>query len=230
MPRLCIPNENTCKGNSTAVCSLDGLGYAGVGTSCGSQYCVDGTCRDRLFIDDFEDANLLGWAVPFTNQPGRTAAITASTAAAGTRYALLLGHPKSESSMRRVFAELQPKRIGWWAMAESRSLVSGNLVVRSPRNQIAKFHFHSNGMLMLENGLAASTPALLPYAAQRWYHMELRNLDTTAKTFDFYVNDTLVLAGMKFGDSSSPLASAVSGLELSTPAGSTVYWDEITFD
>jgi hypothetical protein len=60
--------------------------------------------------------------------------------------------------------------------------------------------------------------------------MELRNLDYTAKTFDFYVNDTLVQTAIKFVDSFSPLTSAISGLELSTPAGSTVYWDEIIFE
>jgi hypothetical protein len=229
LPRQCIPNQPACNGNNKIVCSPDGLGTAGEGTSCGSQHCVDGTCRDALFVDDFEDANLVGW-LPRASQLARTCKITSTWAAAGTRYALVQSHPKIDSSMKRSFADLQPKRISWWAMAESRTVVSGTLVLRSPIGQIAKVHFHSNGMLVLENGLAASPPVSIPYVAKRWYPMELRNLDTTAKTFDFYVNDTLIVAGMKFGDSYSPLASSISGLELSTPAGSTVTWDEITFD
>jgi hypothetical protein len=226
MPRWCIPSQPACNGNNTTVCSLDGLGYTREGTSCGTQHCVDGTCRNTLFIDDFEDADLVGWAIRLDGQLAKTHAITSDYAAAGTRYALA----QTNNSMVRAFAKLQPKRVSWWAMAESRTVPGGTFDLRTTEGSLAKVSFNDKGILVLTSGLASKAMASISFAAKHWYNIELRNLDFTAKTYDFYVNDTLVLAAAKFGSASSSDSTAIASLELATSAGSTVYWDEITFD
>jgi hypothetical protein len=67
----------------------------------------------------------------------------------------------------------------------------------------------------------------IPYAANAWYHIELRNLDWTAKRFDYYVNGALIRAAAPFRASS---ATAVRRLDLFNMTSATVYWDQITFE
>jgi hypothetical protein len=66
-----------------------------------------------------------------------------------------------------------------------------------------------------------------PYLARIWYHIELRNVDWNAKTFDYYVNDTLIRAAAPFG-AESP--DGIVSLSLLHPPGATGYWDEIAFE
>ena len=219
-PLLCVPNHPTCNADNTpVVCYTDGKGYANDGTSCGSRLCVSGTCRDVLFADDFEDADLTGWQAT----AGTVWSISTSYAAAGTLYSLRGGN----GGMYRTFAGLVPSRVGWWLMAPSATFESGRFVLTSTAGQehpIATSYFTKDGTLAL---VRDTESVAIPYAANLWYHIELRNIDWTAKTFDYYVNDTLVRAAAAFQDKE---ATSIGRLDLSNPGVVTAYWDEIELD
>jgi hypothetical protein len=218
---LCAPNHATCNSNNTpVVCSTDGLGYVNDATPCGSRLCVSGACQTALFADDFEDADFAGW------QAGGDAgwSITTAQAAASTRYSLRV----AAGGVSRTFAGLKPKRVSWWVMAPSDKVESGQFVLTSTAGQdrlVATSYFNRDGTLVL---VRDTESVAIPFATNQWYHIELRNVDWTAKTFDYYVNDTQVGTAIPFQDAG---ATSIGRLNLAADAKvMTGYWDQITFD
>jgi hypothetical protein len=60
-----------------------------------------------------------------------------------------------------------------------------------------------------------------------WYHIELRNIDWTARTFDLYVNSTSVATGAKFaGTSTSITRIELYNTYYSSTTSYPAYWDE----
>jgi hypothetical protein len=217
---LCTPNQPTCNSNNTpTVCSADGMSYVNDGAPCGSQRCVSGTCQDALFAEDFEDGDLAGWQV--SNGAGWS--ITTTHAAAGTLHGLW----GENGSIYQTFAGLKPNRISWWVMAPLDTVESGHFALTSTSGQdrlIATSYFKNDGTLVL---VLDTEPVVIPYAANIWYHIELRNFNWTAKTFDYYVNDTLIRAAFPFQATD---ATSIGRLDLSNPGVVTAYWDQIAFD
>ena len=225
-PLLCTPNHPTCNGNTATLCSADGLGFASGGTPCGAQCCVSGICRNELFGEDFEDGALVGWQVA---TGGNAPSISATYAAAGTLHSLMhTGAGISYRGVYRTFAGLKPNRVSWWVMTASSTAVGGYFVLTSAAglsDWIAFSYFKEDGTLVLSYDAPESSVAI-PYTVNVWYHIELRDFDWTARTFDYYVNDTLIHAAAPFRATS---ATDIRRLDLYS-LGATAYWDEITFD
>jgi hypothetical protein len=241
MPLLCTPEQPACNGNHATVCSADGKSYAGEGTSCGTRHCVNGTCKDALFAEDFEDGDLVGWGgdldgwqISADGHPYATRTMAPAYAAAGSRYGLLMESGASLSGsldgISQSFAGLKPSRMSWWMMAPSSTAAGGYFAVSAPGGYyFAVSYFAENGELVLGYSTAGVGKVFvtIPYMAQTWYHVELRNIDWTDKSFDYYVNDTLVRAAAPLG-AESP--DGIVGLSLLHPVGATTYWDEIEFE
>jgi hypothetical protein len=231
-PLLCVPNRPSCDGNTATVCNISGSGYARDGTPCGAQRCVEGACRDALFAEDFEDGDFTGWqANPAGNY---TLSAMTTDGAAGTLHSLMQKKTSTGSAnfdgLYQTFADLRPKRVSWWGMAASSTAASGGFSLSASAagtsDGIAFSYFKEDGTLVLLYETPASSVAI-PYAANAWYHIELRNLDWTAKRFDYYVNGALVRAAAPFRASSG---TAIRRLDLFNMTSATVYWDQITFD
>ncbi|MBN2572929.1 MAG: hypothetical protein JXP73_00050 [Deltaproteobacteria bacterium] len=239
MPLLCAPNQPACMGNNAIVCSADGRSYLSE-TSCGAQHCVNGTCRDALFAEDFEDGDLVGWwgdlvgwKIGPDKRPYATRALGPTYAAAGSRYGLMMESTAALSGhldrISQSFVDLRPRRMSWWMMTPSNAAPSGFFALSSGENDFAVSYFKEDGRLVLGYsmyGYAAEFVAI-PCVTKVWYHIELRNVDWTAKTFDYYVNDTLIRAAAPFG-AESP--DGIASLSLLLPPGTTGYWDEIRFE
>src|SRR5262245_53470233 len=71
----------------------------------------------------------------------------------------------------------------------------------------------------------ASTAVETPYTINTWYHMEMRNINWTTHTYDWYVNGSLLGAGVAFYTAMND----ITRLDLFNGTSSTAYWDEITF-
>ncbi len=229
-PLLCTPGQPTCDGNTATVCSSSGLAYESDGTSCGTQLCLSGTCQDALFAEDFEDESLPGWEIAPTGESSYTRSVAATDGAAGTTRSLVQTRDSVAAGyldgIYQTFASHQPHRISWWVMATSRTTASGGFVLTSTSGTsdvVAFSYFAEGGTLVLGD----DTPIAILYEANVWYHIELLNLDWTAKTFDYYVNDTLILAAAPFRVTS---ANDIGRLDLFNPGNATAYWDEITFE
>jgi len=200
---------------------------------------VNGACKDALFAEDFEDGDLVGWhgeivglEIAANGQPNPTRAVTTAYAAAGTRRSLMLKSTSATTSgsldaISQTFVDLKPSRMSWWMMAPSTTAAGGFFALSSGEYDFAVSYFKEDGRLVLgysTYGYAVVFVAI-PYQAMVWYHIELRNVDWTAKTFDYYVNDTLIRAAAPFGaDSPDGIVS------LSLLAGAPTYWDEILFE
>jgi hypothetical protein len=231
---VCVPNRPSCDGNTATVCSANGSRHASGGTPCGAQRCVEGACQDALFVEDFEDGDFAGWQASPAGKSGYTVSATTTDGAAGTLHSLMQKKtstgPASFDGIYQTFADLKPKRISWWVMTASTTAASGGFSLSASAvgtsDWIAFSYFKEDGMLMLLYETPASSVAI-PYSPNVWYHIELRNLDWTAKTFDYYVNGALLRAAAPFRTSS---ATVIRRLDLFNPTNATVYWDQITFE
>jgi hypothetical protein len=240
-PLPCTSDQPACAGNSATMCGHDGQSFVGDSKPCGTQHCVDGTCMDALFAEGFEKETLVGWqagspvwAPNADGSPVQTRAITNALAAAGSRSSLMLASGSGDSSsingISRAFDGIKPSKIGWWVL----SVAAGDdgcgyttlISSLSPYKTLAVSYFTKDGTLVIAKGNGMSTVAI-PIAANVWYHIELRNLDWTAQTFDYYVNDTLILAAVPFG-AESP--NGIASLLLGNPKSGTAYWDEILIE
>jgi hypothetical protein len=222
IPYVCVPSQPTCDNNTATVCTADGLGYKPDGSPCGARFCVSGACRNVLFAEDFEDGDYAGWQVGAAGP--RSVATT--DAAAGTLRSF---KQSGADGIYRNFLRIEPNRVSWWVMAASNTAASGGFIL-SPSagtsDGIAYSYFEADGTIVLGHDALGASIAV-PYAANLWYHLELRNFDWTAKTFDYYVNDTLIRAAAPFRTAS---AADIGRVDLSNPGNATAYWDEITFE
>jgi len=83
--------------------------------------------------------------------------------------------------------------------------------------------FLNEGIITVQN----SAETLLNggnYLSNTWYHIEFRNINWSAKTFDLYVDNVSVLTGVTFRNTD---ATSVGKIWLYNFDDSTAFWDEI---
>jgi hypothetical protein len=83
-------------------------------------------------------------------------------------------------------------------------------------------YFSSMNTINLNQGYEISDIIRVPYELDRWYHIELRNIDWSARTFDYYVDGVLVRQSAVL----SGTGSSISQLDLFCYQGETVYFDQ----
>jgi hypothetical protein len=177
---------------------------------------------------------LAGWQANPAGKSDYTLSAVAAEGAAGTLHSLMQKKTSTGSAnfdgIYQTFADLRPKRVSWWVMAASSTAASGGFSLSASAagtsDWIAFSYFKEDGTLMLVYETPASSVAI-PYTANVWYHIELRNLDWTAKRFDYYVNGTLIRTAAPFRVLSG---TAIRRLDLFNMTSATVYWDQITFE
>ena len=117
--------------------------------------------------------------------------------------------------------------VSWWVRVPSLSYNAGYTALRataSTATYIMQHYFSSGGLITLSSGSAAVTQA---YAINTWYHFELRNINWTNHTFDYYVDGALRGVALSFFDAT---AASITRIDLyDSSASSTAYWDEIVF-
>ena len=184
-------------------------------------------CETAIFFDDFEDGNYSGWTA---GSCSNTRSVTSSTAADGSTYSLYITGACSThyGGLYRLFSPtLQPTRISYWARSSSTSTSDTYFVVHGSSttgttNQMAFIYFRSGGYITA----ADSATDFYSYSANVWYHIEMRNINWTAHTFDLYVNGVLDTASAPFRAN----ISAIGRIDLYNFDSATGYWDEILFE
>jgi hypothetical protein len=185
---VCTPNQPACNGNLVTTCNADGSGFVAGGTSCGALYCVSGTCQTALFAEDFEDGDYVGWTTG--TDTGITRSVTTALAAGGLRSLEQTGGSTHQQGLYRTFTAVTPANISWWAMATTTASYSGYFILTSGgySNYIWYSYFNTGG------SISTSGSPTTPYVANQWYHFEMRNINWTSHTFDWYINDALIQA------------------------------------
>jgi hypothetical protein len=218
--QICTPNQPACDGNTATTCNANGSGYRAGGTQCSPQFCVTGACRAALFVEDFEDGDFTGWtsgAGTYTRQ------VSTTTAANGTTRSLSLyksGTTASNDGLYRTFSALQPGSISFWIYPYyyPYTVFYSSDTTAAP---LVTFYFSSTTLYM--SAVTSTSAAVTP---NTWHRVELRNINWTARTFDYWLDGTQRTTGTAF------LGSGTSILRMDMYdyyAGYTNYWDEIFF-
>ena len=210
----CIPGP-ACNGSVATVCNADGTYQAG-GTDCATSgaTCVEGACKAPLFADDFEDGNYDGW-LKGSSQYTRT--VTNATAAAGTNYSLM--QQGTGDGLSRDAGGIRPTHISWWVRTNRVAAYTGMVEIWPTEGTPEQISFSSSGLTNFTSTVSAQ--------ANTWYHVEMRAINWTTHTYDFYVNDALVAANTKMYNQT---ASSVRSIALYNNGNATSYWDEVRME
>ncbi len=182
------------------------------------------------FRETFESGILSSvWA---TN-PNHSHEVTSATAANGTVYSLtqtrVASYPGHFDGVYANFPPIQPDHISLWIRVgdgmtspydAAAYFVLGDSAVES---NFGAFWFMAQG-----DGHFAVYPfdASYSYTTNTWYHIQFLNINWTTKTFDYCVNDTLIVSGLPFRAQSTANFSQVH-LYSYTP-NVQAWWDEIS--
>ncbi|ETR68370.1 MAG: hypothetical protein OMM_10599, partial [Candidatus Magnetoglobus multicellularis str. Araruama] len=171
------------------------------------------------FYENFESGSLSNWVIDGTTG---TIEISTATSAEGSRSFHRYGGSNATHSdgIHASISDFQPSYVSFY--------------VRPGATDQADCYFHLKdsgcGWVNYFYAKDDSKFVVYPddssfvYSANVWYHIEFKNYDWSAKTFDYYVDGTLIRAGCSFRDQ----CSSVDYIELYNYHSSVhSYWDDI---
>jgi hypothetical protein len=183
-----------------------------------------GAAPSFIFFDDFEDGDFDGWSEVAT---GSTREVTDESAAAGTARSYRESNSGGSHfrGIYKYFGEVQPREISFWIRSSTADAHTAYVTLRDSELREVVFFFASAAGVFYCNADVGGHYAY-PYELDRWYHIELRNMDFVTKTFDYVVNDSLVKAGVRLRNAS--VVNDIGRMDLySYSSGATAWWDEI---
>lgn len=176
-----------------------------------------------LFSDDFEDGNYDGW---FDTGGAGAKEVTDETAAVGIYSYHEYDSPGGHfTGIYQMLDPIQPRYIDFYIRCGYAATSAAYFVLLdSAQRDVIWFFARRTGFLYVNADVGGDES--FAYAPQTWYHIEFKNVDFTAKTFDYYVDGALITAGIPFRNPES--VADVSRLDLyNLDGGSEAWWDEI---
>jgi hypothetical protein len=178
-----------------------------------------------IFGDNFEDGNFNGWR---DGGGSGIKEVTNSTAAKGTIYSYHEYDSPRPSHYDGIYHELgaaQAGYVGFYIRSGSTTTNDAYFVLRnSSGDDVILFFARGSGYLYVNADVGGDDTYL--YTAETWYHIEFKNIDFVLKTFDYYVNEVLVKAGINFRDAAT--TEDFDRVELyNFSEGAEAWWDEI---
>jgi hemin uptake protein HemP len=171
------------------------------------------------FYENFESGSLSNWVIDGTTG---TIEITTATSAEGSRSFHRYGGSNSTHSdgIHASISDFQPNYVSFYVRSEAtnQSDCYFNLI-DSGCGYVNYFHASDDSKFSV-----FPDDSSFVYSANVWYHIEFKNYDWSAKTFDYYVDGTLIRAGCSFRNQ----CSSVDSIELYNYHSSVhSYWDDI---
>jgi hypothetical protein len=181
---------------------------------------VSGACSDAIFSDDFEDGNSTGWTNTSAIYTTITTTVTspgANGTADGFHLAATATFVSSTVGTTHTIPASAPTYVSFWGEVPTATTIAYLEV-----GTVFTVGFGSAGKF---TG-AGSTPG--SYAANTWYHFELKNIDWVSGTYSVYVNGTL----QGSGTFTVPSPATVSTIKLmvTPPTAVTSATASATFD
>jgi hypothetical protein len=174
--------------------------------------------------DNFEDLNLDGWTVVATGAtkelvPGGPAPSLFAYSESNAAFGL------SNGIFRTLPAAARPYEMSFWVRPGQTDLFSSYVSIRdSSGRDVIFFLALDNGMFYVNANTGGHQSH--PYAAGEWYFVELRDIDWTTKSFDYYVDGELIQADIMLRNSS--LVEDFARVDLfSYSAGAEAAWDNV---
>ncbi len=182
------------------------------------------------FLDGFESGNWTdNWYA--TYGAANTREVVTNQAARGTHSLHLKNVGPDDGHFTGVHSEfdygISPGYVGFWVRPGARDSATSYVVLTDVYwfwlFEWAWFFASDNGRFYI-NGDVGGNQSFV-YDANTWYHVELRNIDWTAKAFDYYVNGTLIQASvpMRNPDYVGGLAYPII---YNYSAGVDAWWDD----
>ena len=153
------------------------------------------------FFDGFEKGNWTdNWYA--TYGADNTREVVTSQAARGTHSLHIRNNGPDDGHFTGVHTEfdynISPGYVGFWVRPGARDLASSYVVLTDVYwfwlFDWAWFFASNNGRFYINDDVGGNQSFI--YQENQWYHVELRNIDWTAKAFDYYVNGTLIQSGV----------------------------------
>lgn len=151
------------------------------------------------FYDGFESGN---YTPNWGNVGGSYTRTMLTTGVPVGNYALQqAGGTGHYSGLLATFTPSTPNYISYWANSSNAGTSDTYFVIgdnsTNGNNGIAFIYFWGSGSIRFITNSSA-TYVNVPYTANTWYHIELRNVDWNAKTYDIWVNNVQYSTGSPF--------------------------------
>ncbi|SKA95114.1 PQQ-like domain-containing protein [Prosthecobacter debontii] len=178
------------------------------------------------FLDGFESGSFSNW----TQDSGTgTREVVTTTAASGSKsfHYRYDGTTSHYNGIHRDFVSgSKPQSISFWVRSGSTTTHDSYVVFTDNTYGMDVIWFYARGTGNFSVNGSSGGDESYSYQANVWYHIEFRNLDWTAKNFDYYVDGTLVKADIPFRNAS--YADELSQMWLyNFSTGSEAWWDDI---
>lgn len=196
-----------------------------IARSAGSNRLRVATPASLPFYDSFESGNFSEWDID--GQSG-VQEVTNTTAAQGS-YSF---HSQSTQvahfqGIHRDFAAgSQPASIGFYVRPGSNTVSHAYCVFTgdTSRQDAIWFFARRTGRFYVNADIGGDESYV--YSPMQWYFIEFRNIDWTAKNFDYYVNDVLVKADIPMRNAQT--VNAIQRLYLYNYEIGDAWWDAIS--
>jgi hypothetical protein len=182
------------------------------------------TAQCAGFYDGFESGSYTPtWTV---GTAPITWSVTTTNPAAGTYR--LEGTGGNSSHLQGLLAQIPaatPSNIGWW-MFPSGTVATNYVVIGDntmAANNCVSFCYWVGG-----NNIRFVSSTTYNYVATpgQWYHVEMRNINWTARTYDIYINNVLQYTAFPFRTTTQSTMTRIHLYNFNT--GATAAWDDIT--
>jgi hypothetical protein len=220
--QVCRPGDAVCGGSRATTCNAAGSGPSAGGTECGAQACLNGACVSSLFFENWEDLDFAGWAPIGVSSFSRGVPSTGGAAGSSAFFRQLRTNgPVTPEGVVRQFANLPASSVSWWARSSTQSEGTLTRIFADAGGNVELFsHSLANGQGTLNYGTGFRAA---PYTTNTWALIELRNINWTARSFDYYLDQQLVLLGARFGGT----GTGINRIELAVPTQSVNSdWDQ----
>lgn len=175
------------------------------------------------FTEGFESGTLSAWT---TGSGAYSRTVTAVAPATGTYSLSLAGGGAYFDGISRTIAATTPSYIGFYAKAASTTALAGYFFVGDANTKsnygLMNFTFSRTGEMLVFDGWNSFSGGA--YAANTWYHIEFKNIDWTARKYDFYVNGIRKQSGIAFR---APGSTAITQIQLGNYDNTQSWFDDI---
>ncbi|MEI8158186.1 MAG: hypothetical protein WCH60_15075 [Burkholderiales bacterium] len=192
---------------------------------------VSSALAQTNFSEGFESGNITAWT---TGSGAYTRTVTNVAPATGAYSLALTGGTGNGNSLggtyfdgiSRTIAASTPTYIGFYAKTASTAAIAGYFFVGDANIRsnfgVMNFVFTRTGEMLVSDGWSNYSGG--SYTANTWYHIEFKNIDWTARKYDFYVNGVRKQSGIGFRTSSS---TAITQIQLGNYDNAQSGFDEI---
>jgi hypothetical protein len=182
--------------------------------------------KPTSFQENFEDGDYNGWDknYPVNTVPERYHLIIDTPGANGTTYCIFLQGGRDKTYWDGIHTitpdAVKPNYVGFYAKTAFDTTTAGCFEFTTGSSPVPGLSFQFNRLKkIVVNGTECAD-----YQANKWYHVEFKDIDWTTRTFNFYLDGNLITSNLTIPSSSYSLGDISL---FNTDENSQAWWDEL---